>query len=337
MINWYSNIRIIVKKISLVAASLAVLSLPVSSMGAGGSFKTSLDSAYILMGNKTSLKFKIISNDANEGIVTFVKDSIPAEIEIEDRVSPIKSQKSVGNGRYEIIGEYIIQSFDSGDYRIPGLMYINGNDTLVSNAVNLKVVPVDVEDDQDIFTEASPLDGGRGFFDWVPWWWYLVLIGLLVVGAGVLAYLIMSKKVVIKLPAKKPIPPYKKARMALDEVRVGRMWEKGQDKAYYTRLTYIMRNYMFGRYGINAMELTTNQILDALKELNLPEDMMVRLKNLFVTADFVKFAKLKPSADENIQSYDVADNFVEMTRPVENPEDEQASGKANSVKSSDSK
>lgn len=285
----------------------------------GTTFKASLDSTYILMGKKTALKFSIVTDGSPEGKVIIDKDSLPAEVEFNPVSEAVLSRTALGNGRYELKGEYIIQSFDSGDYRIPGLLFVTTHDTIASNPVNLRVIPVETEPDQDIYTELPPLEPGRKFFDWLPSlpsWWYWIVIGIVIIAAGIILYLVLSKKVVIKLPTKAPEPPYNIARRQLDELKREKLWESGQDKTYYTRLTDILRTYLHGRFGINAMELTSSQILSAIKALNLNNVESGNVKELLSTADFVKFAKLSPELADNIKSYNLVDEFIESTKPV---------------------
>lgn len=318
-----------------VLTSLAIVGAGYSHQAVAkvSSFKAATDSSYIMMGNTTALKFSLIADKADsEGIFSVLKDSVPAQIEFRSDSVPDILRTDLGNNRVELKGEYIIQSFDSGDYRIPELMYTVNGDTVYSNAQFLKVVPVDVAEDQEICTEASVMSPGSGFFDWLPSWWFWPLIGIAIIAAGVFAYLIMSKRVVIKLPAKKPEPPYEVARKQLNELREEKMWDSALDKTYYTRLTDIIRTYLQGRFGINAMELTSSQIIASMKELDLSKEEISSLQKLFVTSDFVKFAKMQPMREENIASFNIADQFVESTRPVEQPVEENPSTEAPEIK-----
>lgn len=298
-------------KVAIIVAT--IVALPEAH---AADFKATLDSAYLLMGKTTPVRFTIVVNGNADGKVVMVADSLPSEIELIPCDDPVSERETLSGSRTKLTGQFMIQSFDSGDYRIPPLIYVNGTDTLTSNSLNLKVIPVETQEDQDIFAESDPLDAGKAMLDWLPSWWYWALIGVLVIAAGVLAYLIMSKKIVIKLPAKKPEPPYQVARRQLDAIRQEHLWDQSQEKHYYTRLTDILRTYLHGRFGINAMELTSSQILAELRVFNLPSDEIARISELLSTADFVKFAKMKPSREEDIACFQYADDFVEATKPV---------------------
>lgn len=296
--------------------------------------KASLDSSYIMMGKKTPLRLQIIDTNEQPGVVAVMRDSLPPEVEIEETHSAITSTP-LGNGRYEFKTQYVVQSFDSGSYRLPPVVYVSGNDTAYSNQVTLKVVPIDVSELADINPEADVVDIESRWFDWIPdfltdnWLW--ILLGLIVVGGGVCAYLILSKKVKVTiLPQKKIEPPYDVAMKKLTELKTEQLWQKGQEKDFYTRLTDILREYLDRRFNINAMEMTSSQIVKALnnnEETRMSKSLMSQVLEI---ADFVKFAKVKPLREDNERSFDAAIKFVEDTKPAPAAvEDNDADGAGN--------
>ena len=88
---------------------------------------------------------------------------------------------------------------------------------------------------------------------------------------------------------------------------------------------------MFGRFGINAMEMTSRQILGAMKNNKELRDKRDYVRQILNMADFVKFAKVRPLPDDNIASFENARKFVEETKPVpvEESEDSPESQKGN--------
>ena len=101
------------------------------------------------------------------------------------------------------------------------------------------------------------------------------------------------------LQAEPKIPPYEKAIQATNMLKEEKLWQGGQDKQYYTRLTDILREYLDGRFSINAMEMTSTEILDALRRNNETRVVERHMKEILNVADFVKFAKMRPLADDN--------------------------------------
>ena len=84
-------------------------------------------------------------------------------------------------------------------------------------------------------------------------------------------------------------------------------------KEYYTELTDVLRTYMAERFGFNAMEMTSSEIIDKLLETNDKESIR-ELKYLFETADLVKFAKHLPLMNENDMNLVNAVDFINNTK-----------------------
>lgn len=114
-----------------------------------------------------------------------------------------------------------------------------------------------------------------------------------------------------------PLPPHVVAIRALEELHHRKLWQNGKFKSYYSELTDILRTYLVGRYGVGAMEMTSDEILEAMRHLSeeeLPKKASMDLCSILREADLVKFAKAEPSADENESAYTRAYYFVEETK-----------------------
>ncbi|MDE6691925.1 MAG: hypothetical protein K2K05_00905, partial [Muribaculaceae bacterium] len=129
---------------------------------------------------------------------------------------------------------------------------------------------------------------------------------------------------------RKPNPPYELAISNLNRVKSKHLIENGLAKQFYTEVTDIWRTYLKGRFDINAMEMTSRQILKELrdnKEVHLTVDQIEPMLEL---SDFVKFAALTPTRDEMEKAYGIIYSFVESTRPA--PEEEEISAADNNPK-----
>ena len=91
------------------------------------------------------------------------------------------------------------------------------------------------------------------------------------------------------------------------------MWQQGLEKEYYSSLTDILRVYIERRFLIGAMEMTSAEIIDSLKNKELDKSVLFSLKDLMQVSDFVKFAKLKPTYEENESSIIIAESFIDKT------------------------
>lgn len=125
----------------------------------------------------------------------------------------------------------------------------------------------------------------------------------------------LSRREAIVKPGPK-IPPHVVAIKALVELKNRKLWQNGKYKHYYTALTDILRVYIGGRWGIGAMEMTTDEIIAALSDVELPLESRSNLVSIMCTADMVKFAKAEPAAEDNEDNYTKAYYFVENTKMV---------------------
>lgn len=316
-----NNMRKITKELALFA--LILLISPLVSLANVGpiSLKASLDSAHIIMGKQTTLHIEIVDNNGVNGALPILDaDTIIAEIEVIS-----KSQADtidLENNRRQINQDIIIQSFDSGLYTIPPIQYIVGKDTFKANPLVLKVIPVSVDSLQTIHGQADVIYPNSRWYDFLPdfitdyWGWILVVI-IVILGA-IFGLLLYKKKLPIALtPTQKEIPPYELAIQLLEKLRDEKLCERGQEKEFYTRLTDILRSYIDSRFGINAMEMTTTQIIESLNNNNETVDSKSYVEQVLEIADFVKFAKVRPLPDDNVKSYNWALQFVKETKPIE--------------------
>ena len=62
--------------------------------------------------------------------------------------------------------------------------------------------------------------------------------------------------------------------------------------------------------------MTTDEIISALRDVDIPHDSRSNLIAILRTADMVKFAKALPEAEENEQLFNYAYYFVENTKSV---------------------
>lgn len=120
-----------------------------------------------------------------------------------------------------------------------------------------------------------------------------------------------------------PEPAHIVAIRALEELHNRKLWQNNQHKEYYSGLSEILRTYLSGRYGVGAMEMTTDEIMEAVREIEMPTKCSVDLMNLLQDADLAKFAKFEPDAEQNESAYAKAYYFVEETKPVEQPTEEE--------------
>lgn len=296
--------------------------------------KATIDSTTMVMGNKTAVRVTVVKDKSASGSLVLPQDSLVKNVELAGE--PKMTKSDIGNGREQVEYEVPVQSFDPGVYSIPGLKYAIGKDTVASNTLSLKVLDVDVSElEKNGLYDYKELEQPESaFWDFLPeadqlawlWWTLGILSALALAWLGWYMYRRWKagKPVLPFIPQKPVLPPYEEAVQALAVLRRQNLWERGDVKAYYTQLTDIVRRYISRRYEIGTMEMTSTQIMKAVGQIDgvVEKDA---LQGLLETADFVKFAKMSPLADENERSYAQAAAFVEENKPVVAvPENEKA-------------
>ena len=303
----------------------AVLLLAATATAWSGNvtFKARLDSATLLMGKTTALHLEITQDKDARGFFPGEQlDTLSAMVEIADRTKA--DTTDLGNNRIQINRDLILQSFDSGMWIIKPIPYVVNGDTAFCNQLSLKVLPVDVSKMQDVHDIKPVEDVPFNLLDWLPNYWWLWLLALLLIGAGIWAYRKFYKKGINPLKAvKKRLPPYEEAMINLQRLKEAQLWQQGQEKEYFTGLTDILRVYIDRRFHINAVEMTSTQIIETLKKNEETKAVNEQLEMILEVADIVKFANARPLADDNEVAFQRAVDFVEETKPVEQPQKEE--------------
>ncbi|MBR7042808.1 MAG: hypothetical protein IKI18_01275, partial [Prevotella sp.] len=130
-----------------------------------------------------------------------------------------------------------------------------------------------------------------------------------------------NKPIIASIRIIKKILPHQRAMKAIDQIKAEHMTASEDQKEYYTRLTDTLRQYINERFGFNAMEMTTPEIIQNLQQSGDPT-MIGELKDLFETADLVKFAKYSTLMGENDLNLVNAINFIDQTKLEGQPTEE---------------
>lgn len=304
---------------------ILILIIANNSLMASVSFNAKLDSATLLMGNQTIIHLEILQDESQKGHILNEPKQSDTIIEIVRGVEftkIVRNDTSIVGNNIQINRDYLIQSFDSGLYTIPPFKYVIGVDTFKSKPLTLKVLPVAIDSIYTSIHDYADLENVESkWFDILPnwvidYWGPILIIFVIILGIIAVIYILKSKGKSI-IPRKKVIPPYELAMIKLTKLKELRLCENGQEKEFYTQLTDILREYLTGRFNINAMEMTTTQIINSLKSNKESQMTNNNMELILEMADFVKFAKVRPLPDDNTKVYQAAIQFVTDTKPEE--------------------
>ena len=312
---------------SIQALIMAMMLLALPAVAGNTTISAKLDSTHVLMGKTIGLHICVVQDrEVNGLMLNLVADTLNAKVEIADKGKA--DTTALDNNRLQINRDVTLQAFDPGTYQLPAILYVVGGDTLRSKETLTLTVDSIKVDPQGKIKDFKPVaEAPFKLLDWIPdfisdyWWAWLA--GLLLLAFGLYAYFKWYKKGINPLkPVKKRLPPYEEAMQALSNLKSRNLWQNGQEKEYYTTLTDILRVYIDRRFGINAVEMTSTQIMDKIRQNEDAHIAKEQLNNVLEIADFVKFANMHTLADDNEIAFQRAVNFVEQTKPLPQPNEE---------------
>ena len=107
----------------------------------------------------------------------------------------------------------------------------------------------------------------------------------------------------------------------IEQIKADKMVSSENQKEYYTKLTDTLRRYIEERYGFSAMEMTSGEIIERLMSTG-DQQSLDELRQLFTTADLVKFAKYSTMINENDANLVNAIDFINQTKLENEPQEE---------------
>lgn len=292
------------------------------------SVNASLEPTEILIGEQAKFKLELMQDETEKISWPQFSDTLATNVQILEKLKTDTTKLS--DGRMSIISEFLVTSYDSGFYYIPELLFETTTEKVYTNPVGLTVntVPVD-ENADDINAEKSIMSAP---FSWVELakWTGMGLAGVLVVVIVVLLLMrfVFNKKVKI-LPETPEVvlPAHVVALQKLEQIKTEKIWQQGQIKQFYTEVTDVIREYLEGGYDINAMELTTDEIVALVKKNKELDEIRLVLKEMLELSDLVKFAKFVPLENENERMVLNAFLIVEKTTKEEETNEKQETEK----------
>ena len=315
------------------AAIVALLLIIVSPLSAQrASVHATVQPTEILIGEQALINLKVITpKDKAIQFPVYEQEIIPG-IEVITMLPP---DTTIENNVMTLNFRYVVTSFDSTLYHVPNMPVFDGTDTIFSNSFGLKVTSPQLTDSTLSYLEkinkgeTDSIDFNqlqlndiksvrKAPFVWTDYLWLLwIVLGIMLVLAliGVVIYLVLRKKrngYFFKPPV--VLPPHVRAVGELDKLKREKIWQQGREKEFYSRLTDILRRYIHEREGLNAMEMTSGEILNEIRKVSDGDSVYYNLKQILSTSDLVKFARYKPYPDENDLSMVNAYFFVNQTR-----------------------
>lgn len=287
-----------------------------TSVAQNVSVTAEIDSFQRLIGEQARIKLKV-SCDAGKRLVMPVFDKELVEgVEI---LETLKDTQHLNDGkRLTVTNEFVVTSFDSALYVIPPFEVMVEGVPFFSNELALDVYCFEV-DTVNVEQFFGPKDIRQMPIEWQDVKVSVLYSVLLLLFLAVLWWVVIrykNNKPIIRIVKVKPaLPAHMVALKEIKRIKEDPNWRSaGSAKEYYTQLTDALRIYMNERFGFNATEMTTDEIVESLLKVKDKESIR-DLQELLVMADLVKFAKYNPPMNENDRNLLNAMDFVLSTKP----------------------
>ena len=269
----------------------------------------------LLIGEQVALKTTVLVDaDKQVSYPAFVDHVYTQGVEVVNEGKVDTTLLNAGT-RMQLTRTYKLTSFDSAFYALPPFYVLVESDTFKAmTSIGLKVtsVPVDTTKANEF---AGPYTVTSIPFQWSYEFWSVILILILAAYGAVLLYkhVRANKPITKRIVVTPPTPAHKQALDEFAQIKTQPLETEEELKVYYDQITDILRQYIENRFALNAKELTSEEIITKLIDMNNSEALR-ELREILTTADLVKFAKYQASVSEANRSVAMALDYVNTTR-----------------------
>ncbi len=254
----------------------------------------SVDSTAIKIGEQITYKIQVEVDTTS--LVVFPEGQTFQPLEM---IESYKIDTTKQSDKYKLIKRYGLTQFDSGVYTIPRQKIVIGSQTIFTDSIKVEVNTIAVDTTKQPLYNIKPIIEVNKS---PSKWWLYILITLLIIGVvGFLLYwFIWREKPLTEEEKVALLPPYERAKLALQELDKTNYLENEEIKDYYSELTGIIRKYLDEKVYDHALESTTDELVNRLlllkegNQIDLSKEDIANIDSILRRADLVKFAKSKP-------------------------------------------
>ena len=303
---------------------LIILVVSVLRIAAQESVEVSIDSIQMFVGQQVHVTLTAHAKENAKVEFPVFKPTQYITPGVEVLASQEQTKQTEDNGFVARSTVYTLTSFDDTLYYLPPMTVKIDGKPYKSKSLALKVLTIEV-DTTHVDQFFGPKDVQDNPFQWSDWSLSFWLSVLLLVFLAVTYYLYLrlrdNKPIIKTIRIVKRLLPHQKAMQQIEQIKAEKMVSAENSKEYYTKLTDTIRRYIEERYGFNAMEMTSSEIIANLTATQ-DESALSELRHLFLTADLVKFAKYSTLINENDMNLVNAIDFINQTKLENEPVEE---------------
>ena len=263
------------------------------------------------------IEYKISVQAPADAAVVFPEGQTFGALEMV-KTNPTDTLKE--SGKFRLEKAYYLTQFDEGKYTIPQQKIQISHKDFYTDSLLVEVHNVAVDTLKQPLYDAKPIVEVTSPSSSHLWLWIVLGIVALLLTAAALYFFVFRKKKLSAEEERKKLPPFERAIQDLKDLQNSKYLIESQHKAYYTRLTDIVKEYLEDEVHILAKESTTDELLAKINNLQktgklyLSTETINNLKRVLQNADLVKFAKSKPSDNNAEYDRETIENVVIKTK-----------------------
>ena len=279
-----------------------------------------VDTTAVKIGEQLNYTLQIKADSTAQVVFPEAPIFAPFEVLTSFPIDTLKTQT-----HYLYTKKYALIQFDSGDYYLPQQQVRVDGFSKIANLIPIRVNNVEVDTLKQNLYDIKPLTiVEKNYSALITRILWGLAVGLLLLGV-LYTYLFQKRKKELKA---RELPPFERAIEELKALENERLSEQEEFKAYYSRLTEVVRRYLEEEAKIDALESTSEELLLKLNlrkdagSLDLDHKTLKSLKAVLQNADLVKFAKSLPeihtaTADRKAVEHVVIETQEALPEPPE--------------------
>ena len=286
-----------------------------------------VDTTAVKIGEQLNYTLQIKADSTAQVLFPETPVFAPFELLESFPVDTLKAQS-----HYLYTKKYALIQFDSGDYFLPQQQVMVDGFSKIAALIPIRVNTVEVDTLKQNLYDIKPLTAvEKDYAALISRILWGLAIGLLLLGM-LYTYLFQKRKKELKA---RELPPFERAIEELKALENERLTKQEEFKAYYSRLTEVVRRYLEEEAKIDALESTSEELLSKLTlrkdagSLDLDNNTLKSLRTVLQNADLVKFAKSLPEVHTATEDRKVVQHVViETKEALPEPTEEELRQKA---------
>ena len=288
----------------------------------GASVSSAVDRVGMTLGDRVTLTVTV-THDSSETVSWAPPPDTLGPFEV---VEVVTGDAVPLDGRLRSGARYVLTAFELGELEIPSIeVGVTGPDgasqVLRTAPVTVTLGSVGRDDDGDIRAIKPPLAIARNWLLLLPW---LVAVAVL----AALGYWAHSRyrrrsrpehgEASRRAPSR---PAHEIAYEALARLEESDLIRRGKIKKFFIEVSEIIRTYLDGRYGIDAMDMASPDVMGELEHASLTRQQLDLFATFLERSDLVKFAKHRPLEAACVEMIPIARRLIDETLPLLPPTD----------------